>query len=96
MSFLFRFQSQNFVVTSNILWCIDLLLGNLRDTHATNNKGPVVSVVIEATIILQRAIHAANVQYSVFCAALYEPSLYNERLFVARGIRELELGVHKL
>jgi hypothetical protein len=71
---------------------IDPLLGNAGNTHAAINTGAVLSVVSAATIAMQRAIHRS----CVFCAAWSDLSLYNEILFVARRIRELELGVRKL
>jgi hypothetical protein len=56
-------------VHQSLLWGINPLLGNARNTHAANNKGGVFSVFRAATVAMQRAIQAAtNIEDSVFHA----------------------------
>jgi hypothetical protein len=54
----------------SILWRIDPLLGNVRNTHAANNTGAVFSVVRAAAVAMQHAIHAANSSGAVFLCCL--------------------------
>jgi hypothetical protein len=39
-----------------VLWCIDPLLGNARNTHPANNTGAVFSVVRARTVAMQRTL----------------------------------------
>jgi hypothetical protein len=80
---------------------MDPLLGNGRNTHLANNTGAVFSVVRAATIVMQRAIHAANDIEEVFSVLrgpcrdyireavwrIVEPRQENERV---RGIEQGE------
>jgi hypothetical protein len=66
-------------ISINILWYIWSLLGNDRNTQATNNTGVMFSLVRAATDAMQRVIHAANNTRVVFSVGsdlrMYKESL---------------------
>jgi 3-deoxy-D-arabino-heptulosonate 7-phosphate (DAHP) synthase class II len=61
---------KNFNAYQIVLWRVDPLLGNDRNTHAANNTRAVFSVVPAATVAMQHAIHAANNTEAVFSAVV--------------------------
>jgi hypothetical protein len=78
----YRLYSTELKSDTLILWRIDPLLGNVRNTHTANNTGAVFSLVLAATVAMQRVIHAASNTKGLFSIG-FESRLCNESLFEA-------------
>jgi hypothetical protein len=68
-----------------ILRCIDPLLGNASNTHAANNTGVVLYVVLAAIVDMQRAMHAGDNTEAAFSVLWSDPRLYSKKTTITES-----------